>query len=83
MVAESFSDVDSRSIRLAAGRAAHCHLPSLVGAPVGVLPSVCSLCKPGQGRTRPGVRSCPASSASLGHQLGLSPWKDGSVVKFT
>lgn len=72
MMAESFSEVDSKSLRLGAGRAAHCHLLSLVGAPVGMLPSVCSLCKPGQGRTIPGVRGCPASSTSFGHQLDPS-----------
>lgn len=72
MMGEIYSEVGSRAIRLVAGRAAHCHLLSLVGAPAGMLPSVCSLCKPGQGKTRPGVRGCPASSTSFGHELDIN-----------
>lgn len=58
-----------------AGSRQSCPLPSAFtggstsgDAAICVQP-VCSLCKPGQGRMRPGVRGCPAPSISFGHQL--------------
>lgn len=81
-MAESFSEVDSRSIRLGAGRAARCHLLSLMGAAVGMLPSVCSRCA-NQGRGEQdlelGAVQLPALPLATSLTPTLERWFCGKV----